>query len=123
MLYEFKTFSYSFIDLIEMSEVIHSFTEAVINLAIADKKKLSNSRFQQPVAINLSARNLLDDACFAALKLALEENHLSSDEVELELTETAVMHDPEGAIQILNKFRDEGINIAIDDFGTGYLRH
>lgn len=110
----------SFIDLVEMSEVIHSFTQAVIELAIADKKKLNQSGFHQPVAINLSARNLFDDTCFNALEVALKNNDLDPGEIEIEITESAVMHDPEGTIKILNKFQETGIKIAIDDFGTGY---
>ncbi|MDJ0881943.1 MAG: diguanylate cyclase, partial [Gammaproteobacteria bacterium] len=61
----------SFIDLVEMSEVIHPFTEAVIDLAVKDKKELHAQGFKQPVAINLSARNLLDDSCYQALESTL----------------------------------------------------
>jgi len=110
----------AFIDLVEMSEVIHPFTEAVIDLAVTDKKKLHKHGYQQPVAINLSARNLLDDSCFQALESSLASHNLSTKEVELELTESSVMHDPERAIAILEKIYSRGVNIAIDDFGTGY---
>ena len=110
----------SFIDLVEMSEVIHPFTEAIIDLAVKDKKKLNSHGYGQPVAINLSARNLLDDGCYLALEGTLARHNLSPKEVELELTESSVMHDPERAQSILEKFHARGINIAIDDFGTGY---
>lgn len=110
----------AFIDLVEMSEVIHDFTQAVIETAITEKVRLHALGYAQPVAINLSARNLWDDSCFNTLDAALENNKLSAKEVELELTESAVMHDPENAITLLNQFKDRGINIAIDDFGTGY---
>lgn len=109
-----------FIDLVEMSEVIHPFTQNVIEMAVSEKKKLQNKGFRQPLAINLSARNLVDDACFDTLETALAKNDLSTIEIELEITESAVMQDPEGAARLLDKFKDIGINIAIDDFGTGY---
>lgn len=110
----------AFIALVEMSEVIHPFTQAVIELAVSDKKKLHELGYHQSVAINLSARNLFDDTCFNALESALKTNNLPHTEIELELTESAVMLDPERAINNLNKFNERGINIAIDDFGTGY---
>ncbi len=110
----------AFIDLVEMSEVVHAFTHAVIELAITEKKKLKASGYKQPVAINLSAHNLLDDSCLNFLKECLEKNEISPSEVELELTESAVMHDPERGIAILDEFKAMGINIAIDDFGKGY---
>lgn len=110
----------AFIDLVEMGEVIHPFTQAIIELVVTEKKQLHSLGYTQPVAINLSARNLLDDACFKTLEKALASHNLSTVEVELELTESAIMHNPKRAITILNMFKDRGINIAIDDFGTGY---
>jgi len=109
-----------FIDLVEMSEVIHPFTQNVIEMAVTEKKKLQNMGFRQPLAINLSARNLVDDACFDSLEAALARNDLSTKEIELEITESAVMQDPQGAASLLDKFKGIGVNIAIDDFGTGY---
>jgi len=110
----------AFIDLVEMSEVIHPFTHAVIELAVRDKKYLHEIGYRQPVAINLSARNLLDDNCFQSLEAALASHNLSTTEVELELTESSVMDDPERAITLLERFKSRGVNIAVDDFGTGY---
>ena len=109
-----------FIDLVEMSEVIHPFTQNVIELAVTEKKRLQTMGIKQPVAINLSARNLIDNTCFDALETALARNDLSTTEIELEITESAVMQDPKRAVILLNKFKDRGIKIAIDDFGTGY---
>lgn len=110
----------AFIDLIEMSELIHPFTREVIELAVADRKKLKQGGFNQSVAINLSARNLLDDSCTQTFKSALQSNNISANEVEIELTESALMQEPETSYITLNKFNEMGIAIAIDDFGTGY---
>lgn len=109
-----------FIDLVEMSEVIHPFTQYVIELALSEKKKLHALGLTQPVAINLSARNLSDFTCLETLEAALLANELHPNEVELEITESAVMQDPEGAVELLNMFKARNIEIAIDDFGTGY---
>ncbi len=110
----------AFIHLAEMSVVIHPFTRAVIELAVKDKHKLHELGFPQPVAINLSAINLSDMRCLDCMNKALRDYNLSSAEVELELTETALMHEGKHALNLLQRFNEMGINIAIDDFGTGY---
>lgn len=110
----------AFIDIVEMSEAIHSFTQEVINIAVRQKKQLFERGYEQPVSINLSARNLLDDSCFSSLETALNQSQLEPGQVEIELTESAVMHDPANAISVLKMFYEHGVNIAVDDFGTGY---
>ena len=110
----------AFIHLAEMSEVIHPFTRAIIELAIKDKHRLHELGHTQPIAINLSAINLTDTRCLNCLKQSLKSYDLPSSEIELELTETALMHEGDSALNLLRRFNDMGINIAIDDFGTGY---
>lgn len=110
----------AFLDLAEMSEVIHPFTRKVVELAVADKLRLHNQGFRQPIAINLSARNLLDPHCCSYLEQVIGEHRLPAGEIELELTETALMHDPRAVSELLQRFSGMGIHTAIDDFGTGY---
>ncbi len=54
------------------------------------------------------------------VKGILEETGLAGKYLELEITETVIMQNPEFAVNILNQLRDMGIHISIDDFGTGY---
>jgi diguanylate cyclase (GGDEF)-like protein/PAS domain S-box-containing protein len=110
----------SFLDIVEMSDAIHPFTDAVIELAVADKKKMQAMGISQPIAINLSARSLIDDSCFRNLVKEMLDNDIDPSAFELELTESAVMHDPQSAVSLLGKFHEKGISTAIDDFGTGY---
>ncbi len=72
------------------------------------------------VAVNLSARqfrsaNLLDE-----IDVALAETGLPVNSLELEITESMVMDDPEGVIKLLGAIHDRGIHLALDDFGTGH---
>lgn len=117
-----------FIDLAEMNESIHAFTRAVLDLALTDKRTLNLHGHAQPVAFNLSARNLLDDQFAAHLKTALAKHAITAREIEIELTETILMQDPATASSVLRKIAEQGIAIAVDDYGTGYsslgyLRH
>ncbi len=109
-----------FIHLVEMTDVIHPFTNAVMDLALADKRRLHDLGYTQPVAINLSVRNLMDAHYANSLADAIARHGVPEQEVELELTETALMHDPDSAVTLLQEIAAKGVNIAIDDFGTGY---
>ena len=72
------------------------------------------------VAVNISAVQFTDGGLLPMVIRALEESGLSSDLLELEITESAVMHDPEEVILSLHELSEHGMKLAIDDFGTGY---
>ena len=110
----------TFLPLAEMSEAIHPLTYEVIRLALAQQRAWKASGKQYSVAVNLSARNLIDDRCVASIEQLLREYGASPGDLELEITETALMHDPEGARTLLDRIAALGVNLSIDDFGTGY---
>lgn len=70
--------------------------------------------------MNLSARNLVDGRCYHVIRELLEAHGVEAGMLELEITETALMHDPEGAAKLLGRIADLGVKLSIDDFGTGY---
>ena len=72
------------------------------------------------VAVNLSVRQLYDEGLALRVSEALERTGFPAQNLELEITESMVMRDAEGAIKLLQALRDTGVRIAIDDFGTGY---
>jgi EAL domain-containing protein (putative c-di-GMP-specific phosphodiesterase class I) len=71
------------------------------------------------VAVNLSARQLREPDFVSALSGVLAECGLEAHWLELEITETVAMHDPEEMRHLLEALSDLGVSIAIDDFGTG----
>src|SRR5207302_273609 len=73
-----------------------------------------------PIAVNLSARNLHDPELPAAIAALLEEEGVGPELLELEITESAVMHEPARVGETLARLRAMGLELAIDDFGTGY---
>ena len=80
------------------------------------------------VGINLSAGQLRDTSMIADLKRVLSRTGCEPGWLELEITETSMVRDVEGASLVLAKLRALGVRIAIDDFGTGFsslshLRH
>jgi EAL domain-containing protein (putative c-di-GMP-specific phosphodiesterase class I) len=72
------------------------------------------------MAVNLSARNLLDRNCAHRLEEIIRRVGVDPSCLELELTETAVMTDADTALTMLGRITATGARLAIDDFGTGY---
>lgn len=72
------------------------------------------------VAVNLSARQFRQPNLIEKIRDTLEEMAMSPEYLEIELTESTVMDDPEQAIRVMKRLRDIGIKISVDDFGTGY---
>ena len=72
------------------------------------------------MAVNLSRRQFSDDGLLRDVASILEETGMSAGLLELEITESTLMHDVDKAIHTLKEFRDMGVRLAIDNFGTGY---
>ena len=70
--------------------------------------------------MNLSARNLLDPGLCAAVALGLSARQLPPTALELELTETSAMEDPQRSRRVLDELAEIGVSVAVDDYGTGY---
>ena len=72
------------------------------------------------MGVNLSTRQFFDPLLIDKIKSAIDNNNFNPERLELEITETAMMHDTEKAMSIMNELKQFGIKIALDDFGTGY---
>lgn len=72
------------------------------------------------VSVNLSARQFLDPKLYGDVREALRRTGLEPHRLELEITETAIIHNIQVAANLLEKFKKLGVQIALDDFGTGY---
>ena len=72
------------------------------------------------IAVNISARQLGQSGFTEGVRCALERSGLSPDNLELELTETALMYSFGDCMHQLHGLRELGVSVAIDDFGTGY---
>ena len=72
------------------------------------------------IAVNLSARQFNEQTLASDIAKILAETGLAPHWLELEITESMVMHDPEQAVATMQTLKGMGIDLAIDDFGTGY---
>jgi diguanylate cyclase (GGDEF)-like protein len=73
-----------------------------------------------PVAVNLSPRQLSDARLIEDIDAILRETGMETTQLQLEVTESAAMDNPERTFGILNALRQRGLHVYIDDFGTGF---
>ena len=109
-----------FIPQAERTGLIHSLTERVLDLALADIAIMHGKGLKIPVSVNVSARNFLDPDFADNLLAKVRASGLPSCALELEFTETALMADPDEVIGALQRLTATGLELSIDDFGTGY---
>ncbi|MGZ5152603.1 MAG: EAL domain-containing protein, partial [Burkholderiales bacterium] len=72
------------------------------------------------IAVNLSPRQFLHAGLVKDTVRVLNDTGCKASYLELEITESMVMHDPAGAAILIEELKDMGVRIAMDDFGTGY---
>jgi len=109
-----------FIGPAEQTGLIHPLTQWVLNTALRQCKIWRGEGLDIRVAINLSARNLQDSELPDRMAECLTNHGVSSDRLDLEITESAIMADPERALRVLKELDRLGVGLSIDDFGTGY---
>jgi diguanylate cyclase (GGDEF)-like protein/PAS domain S-box-containing protein len=110
-----------FIPVLEETGLIVSVGEWVVRQACEDLRAWAASALPAlPVAVNLSARQFRQPDLDVRIRSILAEAGTDCSLLELEITESQLMHDPSQAIRVLRTLREAGLRIAIDDFGTGY---
>jgi EAL domain-containing protein (putative c-di-GMP-specific phosphodiesterase class I) len=72
------------------------------------------------VAVNLSERQFRQSGLYEVITAALQQAGLAPEWLEVELTESLVMHDVNRTIDVLRGLKQMGVTVAVDDFGTGY---
>lgn len=110
-----------FIPVAEESGIIIPLGEWILRTACKDTLKLQQLGLGDlQVAVNISAVQFTGGDLLPMVSRALDDTEFSATCLELEITESAVMHDPEAVIRSLHELSHFGIKLAIDDFGTGY---
>ncbi len=109
-----------FVALAEQTGSIGPLTLAVLSKAMLQKKVWDRMGLQLDVAVNVSARNLLDTELVARLRRLLDVHGIDPGTLVIELTESSVMTDAERSEKVLNEVAALGVRVAVDDFGTGY---
>jgi diguanylate cyclase len=109
-----------FIPLVEQSGLIKALTMKVIRMALHQEQLWLEAGLDIPIAVNLSALNLQELDLPDNVGAMLEEFQVLSSQLELEITESAIMTAPHHSLKVIEGLNEMGIRLAIDDFGTGY---
>ncbi len=112
--------SEEWVTVIEATGLIDSLTEFVLDRSLQQCRSWLDRGLFLSVAVNLSVRNLADTEFPSRVADALTRHRVPPALLGLELTESAVMSDPERALPVLRGLHGRGVRIAVDDFGTGY---
>ena len=109
-----------FIPLAEQTGLIKPLTRWAVKTAFAQRGAFRDAGLDIQVAVNLSARNLKDEQLPGYVLELLQAYRIDPASIILEITESAIMVDPERSLKTLKQLDGLGVNISIDDFGTGY---
>jgi EAL domain-containing protein (putative c-di-GMP-specific phosphodiesterase class I) len=92
-------------------------TQIVLAAACAQAAALPDSQF---VAVNVSSRHFAQGDLLADVRNALARSALPPAQLHIEVTESAIMQEPEAALRMIEAVRALGCQVILDDFGTGY---
>ena len=110
----------AFIPVAEHTGLIGPLTRYVLDAALAQARLWADIGRPLPVAVNLSARNLLDERLPDQVSALLTRHGVSAALLQVEVTESALITEPVRARRLLERLAKLGVRISIDDFGAGY---
>ena len=114
-----------FVPLIVQAGLSGKLTRFMVRRAAETAALMIDAGLELPIAVNLTARDLLDPTLIDDIEQILLTAGVSPTSLELEITEDSMVVDFESSVAVLRRLRHLGVKIAIDDFGTGYssLQH
>jgi diguanylate cyclase (GGDEF)-like protein len=110
----------AFVPLAEHTGLVTELTDVVLAHALTQCAAWRQAGLDLVVAVNLSPRNLLDAELPRRIESLLRSNDLPGSALQVEITESRVVADLEGAGRVLDQLHAMAVTCAIDDFGTGY---
>ena len=109
-----------FIALAERAGLIMPLTRWVLDAAFRQSYAWYENGMRRPLSVNLSAQDLRDPRLLDRLNGLFATWPMPPEMMQFELTESALMEDPAGALETMARLKDLGVELFIDDFGTGY---
>jgi diguanylate cyclase (GGDEF)-like protein/PAS domain S-box-containing protein len=109
-----------FIPLAERTGIIRSVTDWLLDHAMWQCRTWQDSGAPIHLAINISAKSLLDQSLPGKVQSALDRWGVDPRFLKIEITESSIMADPAHALAILSMLQSMGVRLSVDDFGTGY---
>jgi diguanylate cyclase (GGDEF)-like protein len=109
-----------FLEVAERYRLTPSIAGRVLDVALGDLRRWRAGGSTVRVSVNVSASDLRDEALVQIVASALLRHGVPPEALTIEITETAMMRDPEMAHRVMHALADLGVELAVDDYGTGY---
>jgi len=109
-----------FIPVAEQTGMIHRLSRWVLETSAQQLQRWRQQGIHLPVAVNLSPQDIHDSDLCDFIEALVSRLQLDAGMLEVEITESAILEDPDFALQQLTRLRAMGISLYIDDFGTGF---
>jgi len=109
-----------FIPLAERTGLIRPMTDWLLSHALEQCRRWQDAGAPVHIAMNISARSLLDQELPRKVQNALDRWAVDPRFLKIEITESSIMADPAHALAILSMLQSMGVRLSVDDFGTGY---
>lgn len=109
-----------FIVLAERTGSIQLLTNWVIEEALRQLAEWARRGLVLQLSVNISADDLVDSNLADRVSALLKLHRVPAEQLIFEITESAIMREPEQSLKVLNRLREFGISLSVDDFGTGY---
>ncbi|MDQ3282389.1 MAG: EAL domain-containing protein [Acidobacteriota bacterium] len=110
----------AFIPLAERTGLIRPMTDWLLDRALSQCREWQDAGAPIHVAVNISAKSLLDQTLPGKVQAALDRWGVDPRFLKIEITESSIMADPAHALAILSMLQSMGVRLSVDDFGTGY---
>jgi EAL domain-containing protein (putative c-di-GMP-specific phosphodiesterase class I) len=110
----------AFVPIAEQTGMMRPLTSWVLDEALGQWSRWRDRFGDLAMAVNLSASTLADPDLAQSVAAAVTRSGIPPGSIELEITESAVMRDPDRALAVVTELSGTGVRFAIDDFGTGY---
>jgi diguanylate cyclase (GGDEF)-like protein/PAS domain S-box-containing protein len=109
-----------FVPIAERTGLIRPLTDWLLERAMAQVRAWQDGGAPVHVAVNISAKSLLDQALPQKIQKLLDKWEVDPRFLKIEITESSIMADPSHALAIMSMIQSMGVRLSIDDFGTGY---
>ncbi|HEX7808714.1 MAG TPA: EAL domain-containing protein [Thermoanaerobaculia bacterium] len=109
-----------FVPIAERTGLIRAMTDWVLDRVLAQCRAWQDEGAPIHVAVNISAKSLLDQSLPQKVQAALDRHRVDARFLKIEITESSIMADPAHALAILSMLQSMGVRLSVDDFGTGY---
>lgn len=109
-----------FVHILETGDYIYNMDHLIWEKAAETLRHWKDIGFNKYISVNISGRDFYYEDIFQVFKGLVEKYQFSPSQMNLEITETALMHDTQSTRKVLENLKEYGFKIEMDDFGSGY---